>query len=425
MKGNSSDSGAGRQTSATGPTPSNECNVGRRTDLRASKAAIVESLKRIRHLVRKEFIQIKRSRQNLGLLFIAPLLQLIVFGSASRLDVHNVPTVVADMDRSVLSRQIVEAFSRSGYFTIKQMLGSYDEADRWLETGKAGMAILIPPDLERRIKAKRTALVGILIDGVDTTTAGTVSGYAQSILQRFSVDIMDQRINQMQGQLYETSTPHLIVPAVSEASRAWFNPNLNSKDFFVPGVVVIILLAGTTIVTSSVIVREKEIGTIEQLMVAPITRLELILGKTIPCFIIEIITMSVIVPLAFLVYDIPFRGSMPFFMATGLLFLITIAGVGMTISTFCKTQQQAVLTSFMFLQPTVLLSGYAFPIENMPPVIQYVTYLNPLRYFITIVRGVFLKGVGWDILWPQVIPMILMAIFYLGLAAFLFKKRVD
>jgi drug efflux transport system permease protein len=425
MKDNSSDSGMSRRTSATGPMLSDEYGAYRRPDLSAPRGTIVESLKRIRHIIRKEFIQIKRSRQNLRLLFIAPLIQLIVFGSASRLDVHNVSTVVADMDRSVLSRQVIEAFSRSGYFTIKQMLGSYDEADRWLETGRAGMAILIPPDLEQRIKAKRTALVGVLIDGVDTTTAGTVSGYAQSILQRFSVDIMDQRINQMQGQLFDTATPHLIVPAVAEASRAWFNPNLNSKDFFVPGVVVIILLAGTTIVTSAVIVREKEIGTIEQLMVAPITRLELILGKIIPCFIIEIITMSVIIPLAFLVYDIPFRGSMLFFMTTAVLFLITVAGIGMTISTFCKTQQQAVLTSFMFLQPTTLLSGYAFPIENMPPVIQYVTYLNPLRYFITIVRGVFLKGVGWDILWPQVIPMVLMAIFYLGLAAFLFKKRAD
>lgn len=425
MNSNSSDSGMSRQASAIGVTPSKDRDVRRHPDLRASKGTLAQSLKRIRHIVRKEFIQIKRSRQNLGLLFIAPLIQLLIFGSASRLDVHDVSTVVADMDRSVLSRQIVEAFSRSGYFTVKQMLNSYDEADRWLETGRAGMAILIPPDLEQRIKARRTALVGVLVDGVDTTTAGTVSGYAQSILQRFSVDIMDQRVSQMQGQLFETATPHLIMPSASEASRAWFNPNLNSKDFFVPGVVVIILLAGTTIVTSSVIVREKEIGTIEQLMVAPITRLELILGKLIPCFIIEIITMSVIVPLAFLVYDIPFRGSMPFFMATAVLFLVTVAGIGMTISTFCKTQQQAVLTSFMFLQPTTLLSGYAFPIENMPPVIQYVTYLNPLRYFITIVRGVFLKGIGWDILWPQVIPMFLMAIFYLGLAAFLFKKRSD
>jgi ABC-2 type transport system permease protein len=425
MKNNFSDSNVGGQMSAAAPALPRINGATASSNPRVSKGTIAESLKRIRHIVRKEFIQIRRNRQNFALLLIAPILQLLIFGYASRLDVRDVPIVVADMDRSVLSRQIIEAFSRSGYFTIKQMLNSYDEADRWLETGQAAMAVLIPPDLERRIKARRTALVGILIDGVDTTTAGTVSGYAQSILQRFSVEIMDQRMNQMQGQLFETATPHLIVPTAAEASRAWFNPNLNSKDFFVPGVVVIIMLALTTILTSSVIVREKEIGTIEQLMVAPITRLELIVGKIIPCFIIEIITMSVVVPLAFLLFDIPFRGSMSFFLATSVLFLLTIAGIGITISTFCRTQQQAILSSFMFLQPAVLLSGYAFPIENMPTVIQYVTYLNPLRYFITIVRGVFLKGIGWDILWPQVIPMFAMAIFYLGLAALLFKKRAD
>jgi ABC-2 type transport system permease protein len=425
MKDNTSDSGVRKQTRLLDSAFLRKKLAAAGAHLRASTEALSESLNRIRHLIRKEFIQIRRSRQNFALLLIAPVIQLLIFGYASRLDVRDVSTVVADLDRSALSREIVEAFSRSGYFTIKQMLNSYDEADRWLETGQAAMAILIPPDLERRIKARRTALVGILIDGVDTTTAGTVSGYAQSILQRFSADILSQRVNQMQGQLFETSTPHLIVPAAAEASRAWFNPNLNSKDFFVPGVVVIILLALTTILTSSVIVREKEIGTIEQLMVAPISRLELILGKTIPCFIIEIITMSVVVPLAFLIFDIPFRGSMIFFFATAVLFLITIAGTGITISTFCRTQQQAILTSFMFLQPAVLLSGYAFPIENMPSVIQYVTYLNPLRYFITIVRGVFLKGIGWDILWPQILPMLAMAVFYLGLAAFLFKKRAD
>ena len=188
---------------------------------------------------------------------------------------------------------------------------------------------------------------------------------------------------------------------------------------------MLIMLALAIILTSAIVVREKELGTIEQLMVAPISRLELILGKTIPCFVIQMIALSLITPLAFLIYDIPFRGSFPFFIATTILFLITASGIGMTISAFCTTQQQAMLTSFMFLQPAVLLSGYAFPIENMPEVIQYVTYLNPLRYFITIVRGVFLKGIGWDVLWPQVIPIFLMGVFYIALASLLFKRRVD
>jgi ABC-2 type transport system permease protein len=394
-------------------------------DGRYSGWSMKDSIRRVRHLIRKEFIQIRRNRQNFRLLFIAPMLQLLIFGFASRLDVQDVTMVIADLDRSTISRQIIEAFSRSGYFVIVAVVPSYGDVDKYLETDEAAMAILIPPDLERTIKGRRTAQVGVLIDGVNTTTAGTVSGYAQSILQQVSRDILDERVNQMQGLLFTSTTPRLIRPVITDASRAWFNPNLNSKDFFVPGVVVLILLALSTILTSSVIVREKEIGTIEQLMVTPITRLELILGKTIPCFLIEILTLAVVVPLAFLIYDIPFRGSFLFFIVTALLFLITTSAIGMTISAFCKTQQQAVLTSFMFLQPAVLLSGYAFPIENMPVLIQYSTYLNPLRYFITIVRGVFLKGTGWEVLWPQVIPMLLMAIFYLGLAAFLFKKKVD
>ncbi len=390
-----------------------------------SGSTLRERTRRIRHLIRKEFIQIVRNRQNFVLILIAPVLQLLVFGMASRLDVENVRTVVVDLDQSALSRQVIQAFSRSGYFTIVGYGDSYEQADPYLLKDRASMALLIPPDFERRIKGSRTAQVGVLIDGVDTTTAGTVSGYAQSILNRFSLDIVATRIDKMQGLLFQTTTPRLVVPKFTDASRAWFNPNLTSKDFFVPGVVVLILLATSVIITSAVIVREKEIGTIEQLMVAPISRLELILGKTIPCFIIELITLSVILPLAFLIYDIPFRGSPAFFLMTAVLFLITASGIGMTISAFCTTQQQAILSSFMFLQPAVLLSGYAFPIENMPVVIQYLTYLNPLRYFITIVRGVFLKGTGWEVLWPQVVPIFLMAVFYISLAAILFKKRID
>jgi ABC-2 type transport system permease protein len=359
------------------------------------------------------------------MLLIAPLIQLVVFGYASRLDVKDVDTVIADLDRSTMSRQIVDGFSRSGYFRIVAQVNSYEAVDDYLLRGNAAVAILIPPDMERQIQGFRTALVGVLIDGVDTTTAGTVSGYAQSILQQFSMDLITERMNQMQGLLYSTANPRIISPGITDAGRAWFNPNLNSKNFFVPGVVVLIILAMSIVLTSAIIVREKEIGTIEQLMVTPISRFELILGKAIPSFVLEFTTLTVITPLAFLMFDIPFKGSVWFFYLTSIIFLITTSGIGITISTFCKTQQQAVLTSFMFLQPSVLLSGYAFPIENMPVIIQYVTYLNPLRYFITIMRGVFLKGTGWEILWPQVIPMVVMAVFYVALASFLFKKRVD
>jgi ABC-2 type transport system permease protein len=386
---------------------------------------ISERIRRVQHLVRKEFIQVRRNRQNLGLVLFAPILQLLVFGFASRLDVRDVTMVVADMDRSAMSRQVIDAFSRSGYFRIVGHVASYDEVDRFLVAGDATMALLIPPDLERRIKGNRTAQVGILVDGVETTTANTVSGYAQSILRRFSLDITNERTNRMQGLLYSSSTPRLIVPSAADASRAWFNPNLLSKDFFVSGVLVLITLSYSIITTSVAIVREKEMGTIEQLMVTPVSRLELILGKTIPCFMLGVFSLSVITPLAFLIFDIPLRGSLLFFACTSVIFLITTSAIGITISTFCRTQQQAVLSSFMFLQPSVLLSGYTFPIENMPTVIQYLTYINPVRYFITIVRGVFLKGTGWEVLWPNVLPILAMGILFIALASVLFKKRTD
>jgi len=375
--------------------------------------------------MRKEFRTVKRNRQNFGVLLVAPVLQLIIFGFASRMDVNNVPMVVVDQSRSVLSRQVTDAFSRSGYFTIVAYLNRYDDVDVYLQKGQASMALLIPPDFERRIQGLQTADVGVLIDGVDTTTAGTAAGYVQSILGRFTLDITTSRVDKMQGLLYQSSTPRLIVPGFSIQSRAWFNPNLTSKDFFVPGVVVIIMLALSVMVTSTVIVREKEMGTIEQLMVTPITRLELIAGKALPCFIVELVSLSVILPLAFLIFDVPFRGPWPFFLMTFLIFLVAASGIGITISAFCGTQQQAMLSSFMFLQPAVLLSGYAFPIENMPVFIQYFTYLNPVRHIITIVRGVFLKGTGWEVLWPSVVALTVMAIFFVVLASLLFKRRVD
>ncbi len=393
--------------------------------MRSSQTPISQSARRIGHLVKKEFIHIVRNRQNFKLLIIAPIIQLILFGYACRLDVDDVKMVVVDQDNSTMSRQLLDTFSRSGYFVITHRLHSYEDVDRFLEKGLAAVALLIPPDFERKIQANSSADLGVIIDGVDTITAGTVSGYVQSILTRFVRDITQSHTDRMQGLLYESTTPKLIVPEIRDVSRAWFNPNLVSKDYFVPGVVVLILLSLSIILTSAVIVREKEIGTIEQLMVAPISRLELIVGKTVPCFCIEIVTLGVIIPLSFLIFDIPFRGSLPFFLGTAVLFLFTSSGIGMMISVFCNTQQQAILTSFMFLQPSVLLSGYAFPIENMPYIVQYITYLNPLRYFITIVRGVFLKGVGLDVLWPQVIAIILIGVASIGLASGLFKRRAD
>lgn len=384
-----------------------------------------EKFLRVYHLVVKEFIQIVRNKQNFRILIIAPVFQLLLFGYAVRLDVKEVTTVVVDMDKSVLSRNLVDAFQESGYFKIIERLDAYEDVDYYLDSGSAMMALLIPPDLERRVKADLTGQVGIFIDGVDTTTANTVSGYAQAIVRRFSLELMHPRLERFRGLRYQMEQPTLLVPDVEPQPRAWFNPNLDSKDFFVPGILALILTFFSLTLTNMAIVREKEHGTIEQLMVTPITRFELILGKTVPSFIISSINLFALMLLALLWFQPPFRGSLVFFLGCSVIYLLTCLGMGITISTFCRTQAQAILSSFMVLQPMVLLSGFAFPIDNMPTIIQYITYLNPLRYFIVIVRETFLKGIGWEILWPQVLPIVAMAVGYLILASFLYKKKID
>lgn len=388
-------------------------------------STFAEKRNRIRHLMRKEFLQLVRNKQNFRILLIAPLFQLMIFGYAVRLDVKDVATVVADLSRSQMSRELIDAFSQSGYFRMEAFLDSYAEADRFLEDGSAKVALLIPPDMEQRIKGYRTAQVGILIDGVDTTTAGTVSGYAESIIQGFSADLLQTRIQWARSLRHSLGRQDLILPSVSARPRAWFNPNLDSRNFFVPGVLALILTFFSMVLTSMALVREKERGTIEQLMVTPLTRLELIVGKIAPCFLVSCLNLVVMTFLAVSWFDPFMRGSLLFFFFAAILFLMTCLALGMTISVFCQTQQQAMLSSFMVLQPAVLLSGFVFPIENMPGVIQYVTYINPLRYFIVIVREVFLKGAGPDILWPQLIPIALMGIFYIALSSFLFKKKID
>jgi ABC-2 type transport system permease protein len=390
-----------------------------------SRSTFKQGLSRIRHVIRKEFIQIVRNKQNFRILLIAPIFQLILFGYAVRLDVKEVATVVVDMDRSIVSRNLVESFTRSGYFVIKEYLTSYDQADYYLERGEATVALLIPPDLERRVKADQTTQIGILVDGVDTTTAGTVSGWAQAIIQGYAFELMQEDIQWARGLRFTLNSPTLLIPSISAKPRAWFNPNLDSKDYFVPGTLVLILMFLAVTSTAMVIVREKEKGTIEQIMVTPISRVELIVGKTIPCFIIAVANLASMTVLAFLVFQPIFKGSLFIFFMGGIAFTITCLGMGMTLSVFCRTQQQAVLLTFFVMQPASILSGFVFPIDNMPTVIQYVTYLNPLRYYIVIVREVFLKGVGWDLLWPQFVPLVVMGVGYILLSSFLFKKKID
>jgi ABC-2 type transport system permease protein len=409
---------AGRMNRSGGPAPAPGRQTVRRDTFR-------EKWLRVLHLMRKEFLQIVRNRQNFRILLIAPVFQLVLFGYAVRLDVDHVRTVVADLNRSALSRELIGSFSRSHYFDIIAHEASYDEVNRYLDSGEATMAILIPPDLDRLVKGDLTARVGILIDGVDTTTASTVSGYAQAIVQNFSLDRMEPRLMRARGLRHTFDSPIFILPRVRAEARAWFNADLDSKNYFVPGILGLILTFFTLTLTAMALVREKERGTMEQLMVTPISSFELILGKTIPCFFIGSINLVTMTILACLWFQPPFRGPAELFAVASVIHMLTCLGMGMLISVFCRTQQQAILSSFMVLQPSVILSGFVFPIDNMPEIIQVITYINPLRYFLIVVREVFLKGIGWEILWPQLVPLIIMAVGYIALASALFRKKID
>jgi ABC-2 type transport system permease protein len=267
------------------------------------------------------------------------------------------------------------------------------------------------------LAAGRTAAVQVIVDGTDSNTAAVVLDYAARITQAYSKDVLDMRIAALPVPIRRPG-------AVELESRAWFNDNLESRNFYVPGVIAIIVLLITLMLTSMAVVREKEIGTMEQIIVTPITPVEFILGKTVPFALIGLADVLLITTIGVGWFGIPIRGSLLVLFGATVLYLLTTLGIGLLISTVSQTQQQAMMSSFFFYFPAVLLSGFMFPIANMPTVVQWLTYLNPLRYFLVIVRGVFLKGVGPDILWPQMASLAVMGVVTLGLASRRFRKTL-
>ncbi len=270
-----------------------------------------------------------------------------------------------------------------------------------LDTNKADLVVRVLPGFERDLARGRNTSVQVLINGTNSNTASIVSSYASSIITSFASDVMQSR-NRDQLAARQISSPvSFHVPQLKLQSRVWFNPDLMSRNYFVPGIVVNIIMLITLMLTAMAIVREKEIGTMEQLMVTPIRPIELMLGKTLPFALVGLVDTVLVIIAALLLFHVPFRGSALLLFFCAILFLMTSLGAGLFISTISQTQQQAMMTTFLFFQPFFLLSGFAFPIRNMPEPIQYLTYLNPVRYFIEIVRGIFLKGSGVSVLWPQ------------------------
>ncbi len=352
---------------------------------------------RLRHLLRKEFIQVFRDKRLRVYIFLPPMIQLIIFGYAANLDVHHIKTAVLDQARSPDSRALIQTFQRSGYFDLTAYLSRPDDLHSLFDRGRITLAVSIPAEFSARLNSGRSVPVQIILDGTDSQAAQVAASYATRLILRFGQEKLHHRLAVMKGFLERDTGQKIerLMRGVEVASRVWYNPNLTSRNFFVPGIVALILTIMILSLTSMSIVREREMGTLEQLLVTPITPGEFILGKTIPFGLIGLAQVSLVLLVGVLWFKVPFAGSVIFFYLASSLYLITSLGLGLLISTVSRTQQQAMTTTFLFLFPAILFSGFMFPIANMPRLIQWITYLNPLRYFITIMRDIFLKGSPW------------------------------
>jgi ABC-2 type transport system permease protein len=369
---------------------------------------------RIREMVRKEFIQLFRDRKNRVVLVMAPLIQLLVFGYVVNYDIRDIRVALIDQAETRESRLMMDAFTAGRIFRITHRPADSRGMEELFLAGRADLGIKIPPDFSSRIRRGETAAVQILVDGSMSNMASVRISYAVMVLDRLNRELL----RELHGQ-------DLNYGKIDARIRTWYNPNLDSQNFFVPGIVAFVIMLISLLLTSIAIIKERESGTMEQLIVTPLKPIELIIGKTIPYTIISIAQMVFVMLFALYWFDIPLAGSLlALFLAT-CLFLLSTLGIGLFISTVSKTQQQAMMTTFFFILPFFMLSGFVFPIANMPEVVQGLTYLNPLRYFLIIIRGIFLKGVGLHILWPQYAALAVIGVLVFAGAVVRFRKRLD
>lgn len=369
---------------------------------------------RIRELVRKEFIQLFRDKKNRPLLIIAPLIQLILFGYVVTTDVRDIRIGLLDYSMTRESRMLVDAFNGNKTFRITHYPNHRTELEQLLLKRQVDLAVLIPPDFASQIRKGRTAPIQILADGSMSNMASVRISYTSAVLERFNTRLI--------REIYPRRIEYGKIDA---RYRTWYNPNLDSRYFYVPAIVAFLIMLLTLLLTSMAIIREKESGTMEQLIVTPLKPVELIMGKTIPFIIIAQTQMVMVTLFAVFWFKIPMAGSAALLFAATCLFLLSTLGIGLFISTISATQQQAMMTTFFFILPFFMLSGFVFPIANMPTAVQALTYLNPLRYFLIIIRGIFLKGIGFKFLWPQFAGLTILGSVVFAGAVARFRKRLD
>jgi ABC-2 type transport system permease protein len=365
---------------------------------------------RIKQVVIKEFIQTFRDKRMRFFLIIPPIIQLMMFGYVVTLDVDHIPTAVYDLDQSADSRELVRRLAASGYFIMEEHPRSSKEIMDLLDRGKILCAIQINQDFQEKVRKGIPTAVQVLVDGTDSNTALIAMGYVERIIAGFSSE-------------RDRTAAKIRAAGIDLRTRAWYNPDLKSRNYNVPGVIASILMLICLMLTAMAIVREREVGTMEQLMVTPISAFELMLGKTIPFALIGFLDMALITVVGITWFGVPIRGSfLLLFFSTG-VYILSAIGIGLFISTVSRTQQQALMATMLFYMPAILLSGFAFPVENMPLFFQYVTWLNPLRYYLVIIRGIFLKGIGISILWPYIAALFVLGISVIALAAVRLRKR--
>jgi ABC-2 type transport system permease protein len=376
-------------------------------------------IERLRQMLIKEFIHLFRDRQARFALIVPPLLQMLIFGYAASYEVNRVSTAVLDYDHSQESRDFLARFSASSRFQVREVLHDESQIPSELDHRRVVLVLQIQPGFAELLRKGQTAPVQAVLDGTDSNAALIAVGYINQIAARFAQEYQLQMAERLKPSL-ATFAPDIVLQ-----ERPWYNANLESRWFFVPGVIGTLVLVTVMMLTAFAVVREREIGTLEQLMVTPISPAELIVGKTLPFLIVGLANVIVVGVLGSLWFHVPFRGNVFVLLLGSTLFLSSALGVGLLISTLCQTQQQAFAISFFYISPAIMLSGFGYPITSMPTALQWFTNLDPLRFFLIVLRGTFIKGVGLDVLWPQMIAMAILGSATLTLATLRFHKTLD
>ena len=372
---------------------------------------------RIIGIMTKEFILSFRDAKMRGIIIGTPLMQLMLFGYAVSTDVRNVELCIMDYDNTPASREFFGLFTGSDYFRVVDHTLDEKRAQYLVDRGKVKAVIRVNAGFSADLAVGRTAQVQLILDGSDSNSARIAADYIVQTMQSYARDSVRGRLLRLTGRSSEE-------PVVLDY-RAWFNENLESRNYFVPGVIASLVMVVSLLLTSMAIVREREIGTMEQVIATPVTQIEFILGKTVPFAIMGYFNVAMIATIGVLWFKVPFRGHVLDLALGSTVYLMSTLGIGLLISTICRTQQQAMMSGFLAFNPAILLSGFMFPIANMPEVVQWFTYLNPLRYFLIIVREIFLKGVGLEVLWPEYLSLFVLGTGLLTLATLRFSKHLD